>query len=183
MALMRVYTNFQDIPPFTRSSSYHVSVGWEYLEKQIAFAAEGVKSFELNPDFQRGHVWTREQQIAYVEFCLRGGRTGRDVYFNCTGWNQIMDTADSHYVCVDGLQRLTAVRKFMASEIPAFGTLRKDYTGVLRMHQVFNWHVNDLATRAEVLQWYLEFNTGGTIHSDEELDRVRQLLAKERSVK
>ena len=26
---------------------------------------------QLNPDFQRGHVWTEEQQIAWIEYHLR----------------------------------------------------------------------------------------------------------------
>ena len=40
--------------------------------------------------------------------------------------------------------------------------------------------VNDLQTREEVLQWYLELNSAGTPHSKEELDRVKALLARER---
>jgi hypothetical protein len=38
------------------------------------------------------------------------------------------------------------------------------------------FNINDLKTKAEVLQWYLDFNTGGTVHSDEEITRVRKML-------
>ncbi len=172
------YSNFQDIPPFTRDAIYCIDISWTYLEQQIANAAEGVTSFELNPDFQRGHVWTEAQQIAFVEFALRGGQTGRHVYFNCAGFHtSVQGQQDGPYVCVDGLQRITAVRRFMASEIPAFGTLYKDYEGRFRpMQRTFKWHVNDLKSRAEVLKWYLEFNSGGTPHTEAELERVRKLL-------
>ena len=30
---------------------------------------------QFNPDFQRGHVWTEGQQIAFMEFLLKGGKT------------------------------------------------------------------------------------------------------------
>jgi hypothetical protein len=43
----------------------------------------------------------------------------------------------------------------------------------------FRWHVNDLDTRAEVLQWYLDLNTGGVVHTSAEIKRVQALLAKE----
>lgn len=36
--------------------------------------------------------------------------------------------------------------------------------------------VNDLKTRAEVMQWYVDMNSGGTVHSAEEIDRVRSLI-------
>jgi len=39
--------------------------------------------------------------------------------------------------------------------------------------------MNDLKTRAEVLQWYIEFNAGGTPHTEAEINRVRELLKKE----
>lgn len=174
-------SDFQKIPPFTQAANYAIDVEWRYLETQIEHAKEGVTAFELDPDFQRGHVWTNEQRSAYVEFILRGGQTGRNIYFNCP--NFMHGTGEcGPYVCVDGLQRLTAARLFMANVIPAFGTLYKDFTGKLRMQYAnFKWHVNELKTRAEVLQWYLEFNSAGTPHTEEELDRVRNLLEKEQT--
>ncbi|MCP4427239.1 MAG: hypothetical protein GY803_22350 [Chloroflexi bacterium] len=35
---------------------------------------------DISPDYQRGHVWTREQQTKYVEHILRNGISGRDIY-------------------------------------------------------------------------------------------------------
>ena len=41
---------------------------------------------------------------------------------------------------------------------------------------------NDLQTREEVLQWYLELNSTGTPHTKKELDRVKALLNREREI-
>lgn len=37
----------------------------------------------------------------------------------------------------------------------------------------------DLSTRAEVLKLYLLLNSGGVVHSTEEIARVRKLLERE----
>ena len=40
--------------------------------------------------------------------------------------------------------------------------------------------INELLTRKAVIRWYLEINAGGTPHIREEIDRVRDLLKKEK---
>lgn len=171
---------FRDIPSFTRSSKYSVDIGWGYLEQQLASYADDARvlqsTFEMNPDFQRGHVWNHEKQVRYVEYVLRGGTGSRDIYFNCPVW-QGSTPPGSRFVLVDGKQRLEAVRAFLRGDIAAFGSRFSDFTDRLPLHANFKFHVNDLATDAEVLQWYLDLNDGGVVHSQEELDRVRRLLA------
>lgn len=162
--------NFKDLPKFTRVGTHEVSWEFRYL---IEWLHDEIKEgLELNPDFQRGHVWTEEQQVAFIEYFLMGGDTGV-LYFNAPNWPD--DCKD--YVCVDGLQRITAFMKFYNNEIKAFGMYYKEYEG-----RPSNWikvNVNNLKTRKEVLKWYIEMNSGGTPHTKEELDRVRKLLEAE----
>lgn len=172
---------FKDIPQFTRSASYHVNIDWNYLNEWIKkeqSTIENIAVLNLNPDFQRGHVWTVEQQRRYVEFVLRGGKSSKTLYFNCTGWN---DDYRGPYELIDGKQRLTAVLKFLNNELTIFiGNYFKDFTDKLRLLQAtFVIEINDLATRAEVLQWYLDLNTGGVVHSKKEIDKVKELLETE----
>jgi hypothetical protein len=47
------------------------------------------------------------------------------------------------------------------------------------IRHTFDFIVNDLRTRKEVLQWYLDLNTGGTIHTSDEIEKVKRLLAAE----
>lgn len=133
------------------------------------------------PDFQRGHVWTEDQQIAYVEYILKNPSSGRTLYLNHPGW---MKNWKGEFVLVDGLQRFTASRRFMNNEIPAYGFFCRDFrwyegdeTGErLPSELSFNVCIATLKSRADVLQWYLDFNSAGTQHSAEELARVRGLL-------
>ena len=172
---------FEDIPKFTRNAGYVCDHSWAYLAGH--YAQEVLEcSLDVNPDFQRGYVWTLDQKTRYIEYILRGGMSGRDIYFNCPGFKYgrvgRAYGPEGEYVLVDGKQRLDAVLGFMNNEVPIFGgNFYRDYTDHLDLLLArFRWHVNDLQTRAEVLAWYLDLNSGGTVHTPDELDRVKQLI-------
>lgn len=170
---------FSDFKTFTRTPNYRTTVDWSYLEQSIAHyeeRADGCAGLDLEPDFQREHVWTEAQQIAFVEYILRGGTSGREIYFNCAGW---MADWRGPFVIVDGKQRLHAVRQFLANKIPAFGIYCKDFEGRIPSDCQFFFNINDLKTREQVLKWYLEMNTGGTPHTEKELEKVKQMLLEE----
>ncbi len=163
---------FKDIPQLTSIGSYAVDVSIEFIGTTL------IKWYpNLNPDFQRGYVWTQNQKIAYVEYLLRGGTSGRDIYFNHPNW---MTSYKGEMIIVDGKQRLDAVVLFLQNNIPAFGYTYDQYIDNIPSYISLKFHVNNLATRAEVLQWYIEMNSGGTVHTELELYRVKQLLELER---
>ncbi len=168
---------FRDIPQFISDGSYQVDVSMEYLVNWLDMLIKE-DGLQLCPDFQRGHVWTEEQQIKFLEFILQGGKTGRTLYFNNPNW--LVTHPDNEYndfVCVDGLQRITAIQRFLNDEIRVFGRLYSEFEGptdLMRHGMVIN--INDLKTKREVLQWYIQMNAGGTPHSSEEIKRVQKLM-------
>jgi hypothetical protein len=170
-----VVTRFRDIPRFTRDGSWECDFE---LDRMLEFIAEDVATLglQLDPDFQRAHVWTEAQQIAWLEFFFRGGKTGRVIYLNHPGWQ---NSYKGEYVCVDGKQRIEAARRFLNNEITVFGSLRKEFSDGMLGTPTMKINVNTLKTRAEVLQWYIEMNAGGTPHTEIEIKRVKALLAKE----
>ena len=171
------------IPTFT-SSKYKVTVGWGHLQNWINDNEEDFDGINLDPDFQRGHVWTENQQIAYIEFMLRGGKSSYTLYWNHPDYiesRQPHCNLDGVLVLVDGKQRLTTILKFLKNELKAFGYYLSEYGDdakrILRANRV-EMAVNDLQTREELLKWYLDLNDGGVVHSTEEILRVRYLLAQ-----
>lgn len=168
---------FSDIPQLTRDGNYRVNQSWQYLEDTLERYRKD-NGLDLEPDFQRPHVWTKEQQIKYVEFCLKGGVGSSDIRFNCVGW---MNDFRGPFVIVDGKQRLEAVRRFLRNDLPVFGGhFLKDFEDNMRiLRPDFIFIINDLSTRADVLQWYLDINAGGVAHTQEELEKVQKLLELE----
>ncbi|NJN70894.1 MAG: hypothetical protein HC801_11900 [Nitrospira sp.] len=165
--------NFADIPLFPRAH-YEIDVGWQYVEMALKEWDGDNSLLVLDPDYQRAHVWTREQQIAYVEYSLRGGEVGRSIVWNCPSWGYRFDAPIE---LVDGKQRLEAVRSFMRGDLPAFGHYYPEWKGQMRgVVAGLKFRVCSLETREEVLQLYLNINAGGTPHTAEELDRVRNML-------
>ena len=186
--------NYKDIPKLTGDGRYQVDVDFLYLEDSIKF-----HKIDMDPDFQRGYVWTRAQQIAYVETRLRGEIASRTIQLNCPNPNK-GDTT----VIVDGKQRVTAVRQFLNNEFPIFKDMYmaalplpvtdimarpgyyfrdiQNFPGMGHLNLSFRFCINNLKTKAEVLKWYLELNTGGTIHTEDELNHVKMLLKEEQKV-
>ena len=171
-----------DIPKMT-SAKYAVDVSWGLLESQLSRYAKDY-GLDMDPDFQREYVWTEQQQIDYVEWILRGGRSGRDIYFNCPNWSSRSRQVGT-MVLVDGKQRLKAVLAFLNNEIPAYGTYFEDFEDkdlIVRepIDLSFRFHINDLRDRVDVLQWYINMNTGGTQHTTAEIEKVKRLLEQEK---
>ena len=162
---------FKDIKRLTSIGTYQVNQRLKYLLKWI----EEQDDIDLNPDFQRGYVWTEEQQIKYIEFILKGGNT-TPIYFNHSNWLSFTNPVDKLEI-VDGKQRMNACIRFLNNEIKAFNTYYKDFEDNCYTDIMIN--INNLKTRKEVLNWYLELNSGGTAHTKEELDKVKLLIEKE----
>ena len=151
-----------DIPQMlANKANYHINVGLRYFNQTIQEYIDD-QGLILNPDFQRGYIWTEEQQIAYIEYILRGGSSGKDLYFNKPSWHTKAQTKYDDFVCVDGLQRITLLNEF--EDQPKFIDPR--------MHI----HINDLQLESDVLRWYIEMNSGGTPHTKEEIVRVKKML-------
>jgi hypothetical protein len=170
---------FRDIPQFTQCAGYAVDVGLDYLPHHYAHYVLDY-ALDVSPDFQRGNVWTDLQKVRFMEYFLRGGKSGLDIYTNCPTWNEGsygFENPNAWFVLVDGKQRLDAALGFLNNEFAVFGHYYRDFTDTPRIHLGnFKWHVNSLKTRKECLQWYLDLNCGGTVHTDDELDKVRELL-------
>lgn len=168
----------------TKFPTYSIDIPFDYVEKWLARQAEG-DGIDFDPDFQRGHVWSLDQQSKFIEYIVKGGDTSLTLLWNHPSFQrEISPQADLPQVLllVDGKQRLNAVRQFLADQVPIFGHTFSEWDDIdnyLSFNFRLKFAINDLQTRAEVLQWYLDINDGGVVHSKDEIERVRGLLAEE----
>ena len=170
---------FADIPQYTQGGYYRTDVSLEDVGRHIQRYINEY-GLDVQPDFQRAHVWGDDKRIAYVEHLLKGGVGSNEFKFNHPGW---MGDWKGSFELVDGLQRLTAIQMFLSNSLPVFKQYTyNDFDDILGFHVAMSFRVNDLKTRREVLQWYLEINTGGVVHTLEEIAHVERLLAEEQMV-
>jgi hypothetical protein len=166
---------FAEIPQFPQAR-YRIDVGIYDIKRTLEHwdCPEMGSPLILNPDWQRGHVWTKKQKISYLEYLLRGGRTGREIYFNCSSWQGNYNTP---VYCVDGLQRITAALDFVENRIPAYGCLYKDYEDNPRLTDSnFSFNMMNVRNKRDLLQVYVDFNSGGTPHKPKEIARIIEMI-------
>jgi len=169
---------FSEIKSFTSKGHYEIDVPLKDTKETIEYYVEHY-GLQLNPDFQRGHVWTETQQCRYVEYLLKNGTGSRVMFFNSPNWSSHRPICSKPFVCVDGLQRITAIIRFLSNEFKVFGYYYNEFEDDIDLMNCIRFNINNLQTRREALQWYLDLNSGGTVHCDAELERVRSLLAGE----
>jgi hypothetical protein len=148
--------------------------------------AADIGALDLNPDYQRGAVWTEEQQESFVGYWLEGNDIPK-VYVQQYESDDHLPKGQKWYKTpaevIDGQQRLRALYRWFKGEIAAqISDGRrfwfKDTNEVERRGFLIVVHLLDLSRR-DRLDFYLRLNRGGTIHTDAEIERVRQLLRRE----
>lgn len=159
---------------------YMIHVDWRELERQLEHYDEGHRKLNMNPDYQRGRVWSVDQQREYVEFKVSGGHGSDVISLNVPGLRgdntpKVRDYEPYQCEVVDGVQRLNAVLDFKQDKFKIFGYYCSEFDK-LPTRLVFIFRCNNLWTRRDVIRWYLGINSKGTPHSQEEIDRVRKLL-------
>lgn len=172
----------KDIPKMIPTGNYNVRTRVKKLADTIDKFVEEY-NLDLNPDFQRGHVWSNEQRVRYIEFILQEGKSN-PIYFNHPNW---MGSFEGDMVIVDGKQRLTSLLMFLNNEIPVFKELDEENIGfyakeIANILVDIEIVVNNLKTREQVLEWYLQINKGNVAHTEEEIQRVERMLEKEKEL-
>lgn len=67
----------------------------------------------------------------------------------------------------------------MNGEIPVFGSYINEYEDEMSLtRNCIKVNVNNLKTKKEVLQWYVDMNAGGTPHTNDEIKRVKNMISE-----
>lgn len=92
--------------------------------REIVRSFGGEFGIDLAPPYQRGKVWTEDQQIALIRSWLTGTPTGVVIFNDRTTqeWKAAngydpADRGEPMYACIDGQQRITAARAWFGDEL------------------------------------------------------------------
>ena len=148
------------------------------VETRLCQLENTLELFEVQDDapYQRDHVWTEQQQIAFVGHVLMGGLVN-PIVANAQG------DLEGQSDIVDGKQRLRALLRWLHNEIPAdingqMIYLRKcDPVSFRRLDvRITIWTVQ--LDEIGVMRLYLRLNRGGTPHTNDEIAKVECMLAE-----
>lgn len=131
-----------------------------------------------NPDYQRGYVWSNEDKEALIESLIEDRDIGKFIFVEDKSYNEY------RLEVLDGKQRLNTLIEFYTSKFPYKGKYYHEFSKQDR-YTMESRHAQSASidsnqhTRAELLATFLNVNAGGVPQTEEHLDYVRELLAKE----
>lgn len=149
---------------------------------------EWIMGFAI-PPFQRDHVWTDEQAVAFVNSARRGLNLGTYTFNTTLGIREArrVDELGREYFfadlwLLDGMQRLTALQRFFDNEFPVAGSFWNDVSQDNKRFFLSNVHFpayeTNLVDEAVMREMYDAMNFGGTAHREEERAVPRMQSAK-----
>jgi hypothetical protein len=128
------------------------------------------------PDFQRGHRWSQEQGVAFVESLILGHHPGHFKYNSTLNMPFVeidgREVSQFNLWLIDGQQRLTALDAYWDDEFPVFDLYWsevevRDQRRLWNM--VFPAGEYQIADYHELVDVYWTLNRGGVPHTDEEM--------------
>lgn len=134
---------------------------------------------DMNPDYQRGYVWTQEQQEKFVGAMLESPESISPIILNFVGKQRMSSEV------VDGKQRLRACLRWVRGKIQAkcpcgisvwYSDLGEVDHRKVRMMITLRCKWVTLP-RSEVMKYYIRLNSGGTLHTEKDLEKVRRMIA------
>lgn len=161
----------QDIERSTRlTQSFHGTM-LNLLVKRMY--QEGVYD---NPEYQRGYVWTSEDEQMYLDSLFSNRDVGRFIF--------VIENNPCRISLLDGKQRMHTLLRLQASLIPYRGVYWHQMTWE-RRHNAFQRVVQfaDLEAekfkKSELLRIFLDVNIGGVPQTREHVTNVQSLLEAE----
>ena len=137
---------------------------------------ESIRGLDVAPDYQRGYVWSDDDEQRLLDSVVQGRELGRFILVERAYPNR-------PYV-LDGKQRLNCLTRFIKSELAwrgiywheldrlDRGAIEGRFIQVARLKEVNH-------SRADFLRIFLEVNAGGVPQTVEHLASVQQLLDAE----
>ena len=134
----------------------------------------------MNPPYQRGHVWTDEDKISLIKSVFSNVDIGKFVVVHL-GYG-----GKYSYEILDGKQRLTALMEYYENRFPVMGKYYNELTRSDRYHfkdYIVHFAMIENATAEQKLRYFIMLNTGGVSVSEDHMFKVKRMLKMEQARK
>ena len=149
----------------------------------LSFSSYGV---DLDPEYQRGNVWTPEQKVALIDSIFHNVDIGKFAIIKRPwGPNKNVPITQKLYEMLDGKQRLTALVEFFTGQFSYKGKYYfelhpRDQSHFTRYS--VSWAETADLTKEQKYRYFLKLNTTGTPVDPKHMEKVADMLAKERTL-
>jgi hypothetical protein len=157
-----------------------VQVEFLGAKHRLNFSSSGVESLihkvvffgmDFSPEFQRDYVWTQEDKEKFLDSVFKWQDIGK-----WTIWKRPYPKSD---IVVDGKQRLSTLVDFFLDKTTWRGVKYSELDGrsrrVFREAPVQCAEISENTPYKDVLEIFLDMNTGGVPQLPEHIERVRKL--------
>lgn len=132
---------------------------------------------DLNPEYQRGNVWTLEDKVSLIDSIFNDIEIGRIVLMK----RPSSGSRKHLYEMIDGKQRLTTLIEFFEDRF-AYNGLKYSELNYVNKHQFNSTHIalieTDELTHEQILEFFIRVNTSGRPVDPVHLEKVKSMLKK-----
>ena len=128
--------------------------------------------FDIEPEYQRGLVWTLEDKVALIDSIFNSVDIGKFTFINP---DYIMDKTE----VLDGKQRLTTILEYYEDRFKYKGYTFSDLSQKDQIHfesYSIAWGESSNLTQEQKLRYFIKLNTTGKEMDKSHLDKVKNML-------
>jgi len=180
----RTHEELEALPRFEQDEDIHFSFQQRDV-RSLLHQYLNKYGIDLNPDYQRGNVWTEEQQHRLIDSIYRNVDIGKfAVIKRPWGPDGNKPLTPKLYEMLDGKQRLTALIAFYLGHLAYKGKYYNELSNRDQGH-FMNYSVSyaesNFMTQEQKYRYFLKLNTTGTPVDPAHMERVANLLKKEQA--
>ncbi len=165
------YEKQSNIPVFHKKDDIQI----DYMQTSICHIYSIYYSFGLNlePDYQRGYVWTPDDKIKLIDSIFNNIDIGKFVFIHLDNYS-----LPKLYEILDGKQRVSTIIDFYEGRFKYKGYWYRDMCNHDRYHfDMYHISVGNAKrmTKKQIYEYFLKLNTTGRPIDPEHINRVKKL--------
>lgn len=148
----------------------------------ILHSIYGGAGLDLEPDYQRDHVWGIDQKIALIDSIFKNVDIGKFTIIR----RPFSEKRTHYYEVLDGKQRIQALIDFFECRFEYKGKTYNDLHWRDRNHfkgYSVSWAETEPLTNEQKYRYFLKLNVSGIPMSEDQLNKVRLMWIKEQKKK
>ena len=185
-----VYLRWVDLKPYRRKEEWESverieedrDIRFNYSQREIASLLSLLyreTGLDLNPNYQRGNVWSLQQKQSLIESIYKNIDIGKFTIIR----RKFREDLEHYYEVLDGKQRIIAMSEFFEGRFTYRGMRYQDLHPFDQnhfSHYAISYAETEPLTNEQKYRYFLKLNTTGQPHDPSHLAKVREMWEKEK---